>query len=141
MRLNQSWENTISHMQSNFNSEEKQEAMYKQVAAPRLNDFRKPHKPEAEPQDEYLEKFYKLLAMALAADRHPDANTRLLKSGCTPSPCLKPSLNERIRTYRPNAMRAAFYNAIEINDDDPPHKSSSIPALLADHSTYFNNPA
>lgn len=133
MRLHQSWEQAISHMQSHFNSEEKKEAMSKQLAPLRLNDFCKPHKTESEALDDYIEIFDKLLAMGLATDRLPDATTRLLKSGCIPSPWLKLALNKLTRPYRPNKMRAEFYNAISINEDDPPpHKSSLIPNLLED---------
>lgn len=65
-------------MRIHFNSEEKQEAMSKELAALRIHSFRKPGRTETQALDLYLEKFDKLLTMALAADRHSDATARLL---------------------------------------------------------------
>lgn len=52
LKLGQTWEQTASNMRSQFNSEEKQEAMSKELAALRLKNFRKPDKTETQALDD-----------------------------------------------------------------------------------------
>lgn len=70
--------------------------------------------------------------MALSADRHPDATARLLQTGCTPSPWLKFATNKLSRPFRPHTMRAAFYNAVVITQEEGSTEQPSIPALITE---------
>lgn len=78
LRLGHSWEQTASIMRSQFNAEEEQEAMSKELSTLRLKSFRDPRKTETQALDAYLAKFDKLYAMSLSSDRTAEATTGLL---------------------------------------------------------------
>lgn len=120
---------------SHFNSEEKQEAMSKELDTLRLQNVRKPGRTETQALDSYLDRYDNLLAMELYAHSHPDTTVRLLETGCKPTPWMKFALNKLTRPFRTHAMRTAFYNAIVITREENSTIESSVPALFTDDST------
>lgn len=117
-------------MSTQFNSEDKRESISKELCALRLQRFCGLYITNIQALDKYLASFDKIHAMTLPADRTPDATTRLLQTGCTPSLLLvwlQFALYKMNRPFRPHTMRAAFYNAIyilEVNDQSEQHHPS-----------------
>lgn len=108
MRLNHFSEQKVATMSSQFNSEENQEAVSKELAALYLKDFRSLTNPETQVLGEYLSKFDELQAICLLTDRTADATSRLLQTGCTPAPLLNFAVIKFTRPFRPHTIRSAF---------------------------------
>lgn len=84
MRLGWPWKQKASNMSAQLNSEEKKEAISKELSSLGLKNFRTSTHTETKAFDNYLAKFDKPQAMSLPSDRTLAATTRIMQTGYAP---------------------------------------------------------